>query len=148
MKTLSKKVTSAIWRRLEQTPSVDLEPRWDDAFSHVTALVVEALTANPTSSENPLPLLAQWRSESAAAAVALTRQVREAFWAAESSPTAEFLGKSRALYSFVRETVGVKARRGDVFLGKQEATIGSSISKIYDSVKSGRINSVLVDIMA
>lgn len=144
---LSKKLRSAIWRRLEQTPSVDLEPRWDDAFSHVTAIVVEALTTS-TSAENPLPLLAKWRAESAAAAVALTREVREAFWAAETSPTVEYLGKSRALYSFVRETVGVKARRGDVFLGKQEATIGSSISKIYDSVKSGRINSVLVEIMA
>lgn len=64
------------------------------------------------------------------------------------SPTAEYLGKSRALYTFVRETVGVKARRGDVFLGKQEQTVGSGVSKIYESVKGGKINSVLVEIMS
>lgn len=145
--SLAKKVTSTIWRRLEQTTSVDLEPRWDDAFSHVTAMLVEAFV-DSTSTENPLKLMKTWRAESAAAAVALTREIRESFWTSQTSPTAEYLGKSRALYTFVRETVGVKARRGDVFLGKQEATIGSSISKIYDSIKSGRINAVLVDIMA
>lgn len=48
----------------------------------------------------------------------------------------------------MRDVVGVKARRGDVFLGKHEATIGSSVSKIYDSIKSGKVNAVLVEMMA
>ncbi|ORY75067.1 L-Aspartase-like protein [Leucosporidium creatinivorum] len=149
LNTLTTKLTRTIWRRLEQTTSVDLVPRWDDAFGHVSSLVIEALsTASKSSTENPIPLLIQWRKELAASAVSLTRSVREAFWSSTTSPTVEYLGRTKALYSFVRETVGVKARRGDVFLGKQEQTVGSGVSKIYESVKSGRINKVLVDIMA
>ncbi|KAM0793291.1 hypothetical protein ACM66B_000751 [Microbotryomycetes sp. NB124-2] len=146
LSTLSSKVTLAIWRRLEQTTSVDLEPRWTDAFAHVSSLIVDALTVS-TSTENPLPLISKWKSEAAAEAVALTRQVRDEFWTAKTSPTAALLGKTKALYTFVRETVGVKARRGDVFLGKQEQTVGLGVSKIYDSIKSGKMNTVLVDMM-
>lgn len=147
--TLTTKLTSTIWRRLEQTTSVDLVPRWDDAFGHISSVIIEALSsASKPSTENPIPLLSKWRKESAASAVALTRSVREAFWSSTTSPTVQYLGKSKALYSFVRDTVGVKARRGDVFLGKQEQTVGSGVSKIYEAVKSGKINQVLVDIMA
>jgi phenylalanine ammonia-lyase len=35
-----------------------------------------------------------------------------------------------------------------VFLGKQEATVGSGVSKIYESIRSGRINAVLVEMMS
>ncbi|KAK4057992.1 hypothetical protein OIO90_000731 [Microbotryomycetes sp. JL221] len=143
---LANKVTLAVWRRLEQTTSVDLEPRWVDAFAHVSSLLVDALSTS-TSSENPLPLIAKWKSESATAAIALTREVRESFWTAKTSPTTSLLGKTKGLYTFVREVVGVKARRGDVFLGKQEQTVGLGVSKIFESIKSGKMNSVLVEMM-
>jgi len=109
--------------------------------------VLDALAAS-TSTANPLPAIAKWRTLGAATAVAFTRECREAFFAAGGpSPTVAYLGKSKALYTFVREVVGVKARRGDVFLGKHEQTIGTGVSRIYDAVKSGRINPVLVQMM-
>lgn len=144
---LSSKVVSALWRRLEQTTAVDLEPRWDDAFAFVTSTVIDALSAT-TSNSNPLPVLAAWRKQNVSAAVALMRRVREDFWTSTSSPTQGYLGKTRALYTFVREGLGVQARRGDVFLGKQEQTVGSGVSKIYDSIKDGRINEVLVSMFS
>lgn len=144
--TLASKIRSAIWRRLEQTTSVDLAPRWEDAFAFVSSLVLDAL-ATSSSTANPLSSIARWRTISAAAAVQLTRELRDDFFAASTSPTSAYLGRTRSIYDFVRETVGVKARRGDVFLGRQEKTIGSNVALIYEAIRSGRINAVLVKAM-
>jgi len=99
---------------------------------------------------NPLLSLNEWKNTSAQTAIALTRQVRTEFWSTPSSqaPALKYLGRNKALYLFIREQVGVKARRGDVFEGKPNATIGSSVSKIYESIKTGRINQVLIDMLA
>lgn len=145
--SLASKVEGAIWRRLESTGSVDLIPRWEDAFAHTSSLVLDAL-ASSRSEKNPLTAIAQWRKESADAACAMMRQVRNAFFSAATSPTTALLGKgTKRLYVFVREVLGVKARRGDVFLGRQEQKIGTGVSKIYESIKNGAINGVLTEMM-
>lgn len=145
-------VQAALWRRLETTTSVDLVPRWDDAFAHASSLILDAL-AGSSSTANPIPAIALWRTTSAAAAVASMREVRQSFFdgvaQGKASPTSAYLGQgTQKLYKFVRATIGVQARRGDVFLGKQEQTVGTGVSRIFDSIKSGRINAVLVDMMA
>ncbi|GAA5918439.1 hypothetical protein JCM1841_003967 [Sporobolomyces salmonicolor] len=151
--SLATKVKKALNKRLEQTATYDLVPRWHDAFSSATGVVVEHLAASPaaaaTGSANPLVALHEWKLSSAQTAIALTRQVREQFWTTPSSqaPALHYLGRTKALYSFVRDEVGVKARRGDVFVGKPEATIGSSVSKIYEAIKSGAINEVLIGML-
>lgn len=150
---LVSKVKKALAKRLDQTASYDLEPRWHDAYSMATGAVVEHLSTSPSlasSAMNPLVSLNEWKLESARKAIELTREVRERFWSTPSgsAPALEYLGRTKALYLFVRETVGVKARRGDVFEGKPAATIGSSVSKIYDAIKSGKINQVLIDMLA
>ncbi|SCZ90831.1 BZ3500_MvSof-1268-A1-R1_Chr1-3g02294 [Microbotryum saponariae] len=145
-KVLGVKVVGAMWRRLETTTSVDLVPRWVDAYSHVTSILVDALMTS-SSMENPLPKISEWKKTGAEQAVTLTCEIRESYWSTTLYPTTQYLGRSKALYLFVRETLGVKARRGDVFLGKQEATIGLSVSKIYEAIKSGRINKTLVEMM-
>ena len=148
---LATKIRSAIWRRLEQTTSVDLAPRWEDAFAFVSSLVLDSLaTSRIECKDSPIEAIKNWRSSSSSSAISLTKSIRESFFAStltSTSPTSEYLGNTRPLYDFVRHTLGVKSRRGDVFLGKQEATIGSAVSKIYDAVRSGEINEVLVEMM-
>lgn len=141
----------AIWRRLESTTSYDLVPRWEDAFAHVSSAVIDAFATSSkaaTATENPILAVTRWKKTSAEFAITLSRTIRDEFHANETSPTPALLGKTKALYSFVRETLGVKSRRGDVFLGKKEDTIGLNVSKIYESIKSGTINEVLVGMMA
>ena len=141
------KVKKALAKRLEQTSTYDLVERWHDAFSFATGTVVEHLSASSLS----LSALNAWKVACAERAVVVTREVREAFWAAPSSaaPCLSYLApRTRTMYTFVREELGVKARRGDVFLGRQEATIGSSVSRIYEAIRDGRINKVLVDMLA
>lgn len=144
---LVSKVKKALAKRLEQTSSYDLEPRWHDAFSYATGVVVEHLSTSSLS----LQAVNAWKVACAERAIALTRQVRDTFWSTPvtEAPALSYLApRTRKLYTFVRDVVGVKARRGDVFLGKQEATIGSSVSRIYEAVKDGRVNKVLVDMLA
>ncbi|BGP21577.1 phenylalanine/tyrosine ammonia-lyase [Rhodotorula toruloides] len=144
---LVEKVNKTLAKRLEQTNSYDLVPRWHDAFSVAAGTVVEVLSSTSLS----LAAVNAWKVAAAEAAISLTRQVRDAFWttASTSSPALSYLSpRTQILYSFVREELAVKARRGDVFLGKQEVTIGSNVSKIYEAIKSGRINSVLLKMLA
>ncbi|GAA5856295.1 hypothetical protein JCM8547_000857 [Rhodosporidiobolus lusitaniae] len=157
---LVKKVKKALNRRFEQTGSYDLEPRWQDAFSFATGVVVEEIATSPAASVstggNSLLVVHNWATSNAQQAVALTHQLREQFWSTHASasgvsdaPALKYLGKgTRKLYEFVRGEVGVKARRGDVHLGVQEATIGSSVSRIYEAIRDGRINRVLVEATA
>lgn len=150
---LVSKVKKALAKRLDQTASYDLDPRWHDAYSSATGAVVEHLSSSPSLASagamNPLLSLNEWKLTSAQTAIALTRQVREQFWSTPSSqaPALQYLGRNKALYLFVRETVGVKARRGDVFEGKPGPTIGSSVSKIYEAIKSGKINETLISML-
>ncbi|GAA5897404.1 hypothetical protein JCM6882_001878 [Rhodosporidiobolus microsporus] len=153
---LATKVKKAINKRWEQTGSYDLEPRWHDAFSFATGLIVEELATQPTSpvvAANPLLALNTWKVSSAQRAIALTRQMREQFFAATASgassadaPAIKYLGAgTKKVYLFVRDTVGVKARRGDVFLGREGDTIGRAVSRIVEAVKGGRMERVLVE---
>ncbi|KAK4332276.1 Phenylalanine ammonia-lyase [Rhodotorula toruloides] len=144
---LVEKVNKTLAKRLEQTNSYDLVPRWHDAFSFAAGTVVEVLSSTSLS----LAAVNAWKVAAAESAISLTRQVRETFWSAAStsSPALSYLSpRTQILYAFVREELGVKARRGDVFLGKQEVTIGSNVSKIYEAIKSGRINNVLLKMLA
>ncbi|BGP12540.1 hypothetical protein JCM10213_004875 [Rhodosporidiobolus nylandii] len=153
---LATKVKKALNKRLEQTGAYDLVPRWDDAFSFALGVVVDHISssssssATSTGSTNPLAAIHAWKAASAQSAVALTRQLREAFWSAPAAqaPALKYLGRTAPVYRFVRETLGVAARRGDVFLGGEQQTIGSSVSKIYEAIRDGRINRVLVEAMA
>ncbi|KPV78241.1 uncharacterized protein RHOBADRAFT_47862 [Rhodotorula graminis WP1] len=141
------KVKKALGMRLEQNSTYDLVDRWHDAFSFATGVVVQHLASSSLS----LEALNQWKVASAERAIVVTRQVRETFWATPSSaaPALSYLApRTRLMYTFVREELGVKARRGDVFLGRQEATIGSNVSRIYEAIRDGRINKVLVDMLA
>ncbi|GAA5949814.1 hypothetical protein JCM3765_007701 [Sporobolomyces pararoseus] len=155
LEALVSKVKKALAKRLDQTASYDLEPRWHDAFSSATGAVVEHLSTSPSiaatgsAAMNPLLSLNEWKLTSAQNAIALTRQVRESFWSTPSAqaPALQYLGRNKALYLFVRETVGVKARRGDVFEGKPGPTIGSSVSKIFEAIKTGKINQTLIDML-
>ncbi|GAA5969160.1 hypothetical protein JCM11641_007492 [Rhodosporidiobolus odoratus] len=150
--SLAVKVQKALNKRFEQTGAYDLLPRWEDAFAFASSVVVDALTrsSSATSAGNPLAAVATWRSTSANAAVSLTRQLRSTFWSTPSSsaPALNYLGQTKSLYLFIREEVGVKARRGDVFEGKPGETIGRSVARIYEAIKEGRITKVLVEAMA
>lgn len=136
----------AIWRRLETTTSVDLVPRWNDAIAFVTSILIDSLS-HSKNLENPLPIISLWREESISHAINLTRSTRDTFFTSTTSPTSAYLGSTRKLYEFVRIELGVQSRRGDVYLGKQEATIGSNVSRIYESIKDGRMGKALVEMM-
>lgn len=132
---------------------MDLEDRFQDAFKFCSSLLIDAFDVALPTNGNPVHALADWRRSLALSAVTLTRSIRNEFFANSASATApsstlQYLGRSAPLYRFVRETLGVKARRGDVYMGTREKTIGSNISTIYEAVKDGRINPILIQIMS
>jgi phenylalanine ammonia-lyase len=130
---------------------MDLEDRWEDAYNHSSSLVLDSLATSSTLDGNPIQSLRAWKEEGTKSAIDLTRSTRNSFFSPSrpaSLDTREYLGKTVGMYVFVRETIGVECRRGDVFLGKQEQTVGTGVAKIYEAVKSGRMNEVLLDMFA
>ena len=88
------KVRKSIYKRLQQNNSYDLEQRWHDTFSVATGAVVEALAGQEVS----LASLNAWKVACAEKAIALTRSVRDSFWAApsSSSPALKYSPRGRA----------------------------------------------------
>ncbi|GAA6031989.1 hypothetical protein JCM8097_003376 [Rhodosporidiobolus ruineniae] len=144
---LATKVKKALYKRWEQTGAYDLGARWDDAFNFAAGTVlVDAFASSSTSVA--LSSIQAWKKTSAADAVALTLRLREAFFASPPSEASalKYLGAGTApIYRFVRETLGVRARQGDVKVGKEQVTIGRGVSVVYEAIRAGRMERVLVD---
>lgn len=144
-------ISQVIAIRLDQTSSMDLEPRWRDAFDFASSKVVDALAESGDTSA--LSAVVRWRKQSATDAAALMRKTRDDFFAPGGAGTvADYLGGgSRELYTFVRQELGIKTRRGDVYSqeahGTQDRTVGSSVSTIFDAVKSGRVRDVVTKLV-
>jgi phenylalanine ammonia-lyase len=149
--SLSAKMKEMICRRLEQTTSLDSDARFEDACGFVTSFAVEALSKSTlayNNNNNPLSSLDQWRISTSTQLAQLYRKTRNDFFV-NSSSAESYLGKgTKPLYAFVRKSLGVRARRGDVALGSHEATIGRSVAMIHEAIRSGSMYGPLLESMS
>lgn len=145
---LSKLIAQAVFTRLESTGSMDTLARYTDAFSHASAVILEFLGTVPGARTNtyddPITAITKWRETSTQSAVLLVRSTRDSY---QHGSAAQYMGRTRALYEWVRGDLGVKLRKGDVYLGgPREPTIGSSVSKIYAGLRSGQAEGILASL--
>jgi phenylalanine ammonia-lyase len=137
--SLASTMKDLICRRLEQTSSMDTAHRFEDACAFVTSVALDALVLSPTCHSSPHISLARWRTDATRQLTITYRKLRDDFFA-NSENAADYLGDgTKRLYLFVRDTLGVRARRGDVALGAPEATIGRSVSTIHEAIRSGKL---------
>jgi len=139
---LSRNVIESVYSRMEETASMDSSYRFADVFNHASTVVVDFLSTSQSTNGNPLPAIAAWKKAAAEDTAALYVKTRDEYFD-QGLSAAEHMGETRALYSYVRETLGVKARRGDVKNGGHQSTIGADISKICASLRSGDLYAVL-----
>lgn len=137
--SLARKLTNELHRRLEQTSSMDPQERFQDGVDFVTAQFVQYLSESGKEADNILARIQLWKTNTSSRLETTYQTTRDDYFA-NSDSSSELLGDGTAkLYSFVRDTLDVRARLGDVAVGAPQETIGSNVSRIYDSIVSGRI---------
>jgi len=87
----------------------------------------------------------------AARAAELQDKLRKEFLSGErgTAPAAPLLGKTSAVYSYIRTTLGVRMHGAENFsgfangLGRDDVTIGGNISKIYEAIRDNKMSAVV-----
>lgn len=96
--------------------------------------------AGSLTADVSLDTLAQLSSQIADKATVLHHVLRSEFFSGSrgASPAAPHLGRTKAIYTFIREKLGVRMHGGENFrqfengLGVDDVSIGQNISKIYE----------------
>ncbi|PLW49686.1 hypothetical protein PCASD_02276 [Puccinia coronata f. sp. avenae] len=124
------KMIDRFWFRREMTASLDTKERVRDGLEGCVAVVMEAYELE--KKQMPVGAMASFLSSSADMIAACLEGLR-----AEGidHKTVDFLGGTRPLYEFVRNSLGIRARRGDVVEGTPGPTIGGMVNKIFRSLQ-------------
>ncbi|KAH7107817.1 phenylalanine ammonia-lyase [Auriculariales sp. MPI-PUGE-AT-0066] len=163
---LVKVVEDNIRTRLEHTAAMDAAARMADVFWFASAGVMEYLggrqakpinghtngsangTSRPAFALDNLPsALASWREDGAKRALEILRAARDGY---VHGSAAQHLGRgTRVLYEWVRGELGIKLRKGDVFSGgHQNPSIGGAVSVVYDALRDGRGEKVVIQALS
>lgn len=142
------------------TANKDSEERYTHVVDSTMGVIVKVLLdtmpqdgSSGTSSPAALAAITDWRTSVRKTIAETFTTVRAHFF--EKPDTAAFLGSgSRAIYTYVRETLKVPLHRGlqdhpephDMFApdGSKKRTIGSNISIIYEALRSGAMHEPLM----
>jgi hypothetical protein len=133
-KLLCDKLHKLMIRRLEQNNSMDLEPRMEDLWRFVGTGIGDFEELHGIT----LKELNNWRAFMTKNSVSISRSLKEQFSSTRKEETSkldvavsELLGDgSKVIYHWLRETVGVRFRRGDVAEGGAGVGIGAMVGKV------------------
>ncbi|KAE8227235.1 hypothetical protein CF319_g274 [Tilletia indica] len=147
---LGKKVALRLARRLDETSARDLHSRLTDAYTFAGYELIEYFTSLPSGGgADPLRTIMSWRDYSAEQTAVLHRRVTQKYLddprGCHASP---MLGRSRAIYQYVRRTLAVPMHGKENALefsgegGKMNQTIGGWVSIIYAAIRNGDLYQV------
>ena len=122
---------------------MDTKQRAVDVAAFASAAVVDALIGAGASTGNELQAVAAWRKD-LADFMATTQRACQDELVAGKLDVASQLGRTRAIYAFVRESLGIKFRMGDVADGGMRSTIGRSVSLIVEGLATAQGREAIV----
>lgn len=155
LSNLCTKVCTYVKSRFEATMRDDAKPRFSDIFSTATSIIFEALSGDnvrpDTDPQQMLDCVQLWKKGLVHKALGLYTSHRNEF-VVQEMPAIETMGRTRALYQFVRRDLGVGMHKGRDELPTTEMremeTTGAQITKIYQAMKDGRMETVVVRMFA
>ncbi|KAF4619934.1 hypothetical protein D9613_004661 [Agrocybe pediades] len=130
---------------LNNTTDQDSGPRFDNIMLSLSSTLIELFGKQSPPVEVSLAEIASWRAALSAKAHTIFINVRDSYQPGPDSLAANLLGKTSALYKFVRGELGVLIHWGDP--SKDKTEIGTEIGKIFRAFERSRMNEVLVDIV-
>ncbi|KAH9922067.1 phenylalanine ammonia-lyase [Fomitopsis serialis] len=142
----------AIGHALEGTTTMDAVPRMQKVASACSTPIVDFCIANGAAAA--LSQLTVFRDAVAERSAALLVDLRNAYLSGErgAAPAAQYLGKTRGVYEFIRVALGVRMHGKENLEGfangpgVTDATLGQNISLIYESIRDGKMQGVVVEL--
>lgn len=131
-------VWTAVNHSLEGTSTMDASPRMRKVAAASTTPIVDFCVSH--GAVGALSAVPEFREQVAERSTSLLCKLRKAYLSGErgAAPASAFLGRTRAVYEFVRVTLGVRmhgAENLDMFAagpGVLEATIGQNIALVHE----------------
>ncbi|RDB25036.1 Phenylalanine ammonia-lyase [Hypsizygus marmoreus] len=157
---LAQKVLSTMTATLDKTSTMDSIDRMNVVAGSTTTIFVDFL-AGPEFAESSftsaaVALISQFRSQVASRAANLLDQLRRDYLSGERgpAPAGSYLNKTRAIYEFVRVTLGIRMHGSENYarfingLGVEDVSIGQNISLIHEAIRDGKLQPVVVSLFA
>ncbi len=139
---------------LETTSTIDAAYRMRAVAAATTTPLVDFCAAAGVHAD--LGAVEAFRARLAERMADALVRLREAYLrgAKGSAPAAQYMGKARAMYGFVRTTLGVRMHGVENLHdfkegpGVEEPSIGQDISLIHEAIRDGKMQDVVVGLFA
>ncbi|KAJ7587017.1 L-Aspartase-like protein [Mycena floridula] len=151
---LAAKLRLKMHETLDKTATMDAMDQMREVADSCTSLLVDSLTILTSSFEGPevLAAIPAFRKNVALRTTKALDGLRKAYLSGDrgGSPALPYLGKTRALYEYIRVKLGVKMHGMENFsgfangLGSDEVSIGQNISTIYEAIRDGHLQKTVV----
>jgi len=119
--------------------------RFTRVMSDLRSTFLALLDNFPTTPEVSIKAISEWHVALAQHALRIFLQTRESYVPGSPDSAFKLLGRTSALYSFVRGELGVKVHYGNS--SKDSTAIGTEIGKVFHAWKTPRMAEVLVSIL-
>ncbi|KAJ7217974.1 L-Aspartase-like protein, partial [Mycena pura] len=141
---------------LDKTTTMDVDDQMRETASSSTTLLVNFF-ASPefASSQGPmLVAIRAFQANVAPRAATLLNKLRGEFLSGQrgACPASRYMGRTRLIYEFIRVKLGIKMHGAENFnsfvngLGVDDVTVGQNISTIYEAIRDGEMQSILVSL--
>lgn len=140
----TEKLHSLFVRSFESKGNLDTDERCRASADVATMYLLDSpALKSALNSGDGLTKFGTFRSSLTKSTADRIRAIRDSFFSGSTDaekiiPTDSVMGKTKELYRFVRNDLGIKARRGDVKEGKMATNIGTYVSKIYEALRSSK----------
>ncbi|KAF9464991.1 L-Aspartase-like protein [Collybia nuda] len=157
---LFKKVFSIMAMTLDKTSTMDNVDRMNVVAASTTTIFVDFLSgpefADASFTNLALSIISQFRSQVASRAVNLLDQLRRDYLsgARGPAPASSQLNKTRPVYEYVRETLGIRMHGSENYarfvngLGVEDVSLGQNISLIHEAIRDGKMQPTIVSLFA
>ncbi|KAJ7647247.1 L-Aspartase-like protein [Roridomyces roridus] len=150
--TFVREVCNTMRATLERTSTMDAVDQMREVTSSSSTLLLNFFAKG--SQASILGGIPAFQETVASQGVALLNKLRGEFLSGQrgATPASRYLGKTRAVYEFIRVKLGVKMHGEENFnsfengLGVDDVTLGQNISVIYEAIRDGEMQGIVASL--
>ncbi|EGN93643.1 hypothetical protein SERLA73DRAFT_97584 [Serpula lacrymans var. lacrymans S7.3] len=138
-------LTNRLILLLNASTDQDSANRFTHVMSDLRSTFLALLDNFPATPEVSIKAISEWHVALAEHGLRIFLAIRESYVPGSPDSAVKLLGRTSALYSFVRGELGVKVHYGNA--SKDSTAIGTEIGKVFHAWKTPRMAEVLVGIL-
>ncbi|KAF8630656.1 hypothetical protein AX15_002806 [Amanita polypyramis BW_CC] len=156
--SLRRSVTRIMEGQLDKTTIMDNVDRMSNMTSSSSSILLKFFTGPGAPvlppSCNFLDTISIFQSSITSQSIALMDGLRKAYLSGEygPAPASPCLGKTRPVYEYIRKDLGVRMHGSENYSnfangsGVENGTIGQNISRIFEAIRDGKMQSIVVSL--